>query len=111
MPSMSSETQMRRVLYCVVGQRLEGVAHHGGARHFAERADVRQAGGAVAGLEDHRRILRPAAFSSLSSAPRRACSNGQALAAAARAATDIQGSCPPRLGAEGRGVKHAGVSN
>ena len=37
----------------VVGEHAEGVAHHGGARHFAEGADMRQAGGAVAGLEDH----------------------------------------------------------
>ena len=37
----------------VVGEHAERVAHHGGARHLAEGADVRQAGGAVAGLEDH----------------------------------------------------------
>ena len=37
----------------VVGQHAEGVAHHGGARDLAEGADMRQAGGAVAGLEDH----------------------------------------------------------
>ena len=35
------------------GQRLEGVAHHGRARDFAERADMRQARGAVAGLEQN----------------------------------------------------------
>ena len=29
------------------------MAHHGGARHLAEGADMRQAGGAVAGLEQH----------------------------------------------------------
>ena len=38
----------------VAGQHAEGVPHHGGARHFTEGADMRQAGGAVAGLEDHR---------------------------------------------------------
>ena len=46
----------------VVGQHAEGVAHHGGARDLAERADVRQAGRAVAGLEDHlvlRLLLQP----------------------------------------------------
>jgi hypothetical protein len=46
----------------VVGQHAKGMAHHGGARHFAERADMRQAGRAVAGLEDHRvlrRLLQP----------------------------------------------------
>ena len=37
----------------VVGEHAEGMAHHGGARDLAERADMRQAGGAVAGLEDH----------------------------------------------------------
>ena len=35
----------------VVGQNAEGVAHHGRARDFAECADMRQAGGAVAGFE------------------------------------------------------------
>lgn len=33
------------------GQYMEGVAYHGGARHFTEGADMRQAGWAVAGLE------------------------------------------------------------
>ena len=52
-------------LELVLGQHLEGVAHHGGARDLAERADVRQAGGAVAGLEDDgagrlRNALQPA---------------------------------------------------
>ena len=42
------------------GQRLERAADHGRAHDFAERADVRQARGAIAGLEDHRCILRPA---------------------------------------------------
>ena len=37
----------------VAGQHPEGVAHHGGARHLAEGADMRQARGAVAGLEQH----------------------------------------------------------
>ena len=40
-------------LHLVVGQHAEGVPHHGGARDLAERADVRQAGRAVAGLEHH----------------------------------------------------------
>ena len=42
--------QPRRHL--VLGEHAEGVPHHGGARDLAERADMRQAGGAVAGLED-----------------------------------------------------------
>ena len=42
----------------VVGQHAEGMTHHGGARHFAESADMRQAGRAVTGLEDHF-VLRP----------------------------------------------------
>ena len=42
----------------VVGEHPEGVADHGGARHLAEGADMRQAGGAVAGFEDHL-VLRP----------------------------------------------------
>ncbi len=37
----------------VLGQHAEGVAHHGGARDLAEGADMRQAGRAVAGLEQH----------------------------------------------------------
>ena len=41
--------QPRRDL--VARQQAERGAHHGGARHFAERADMRQARGAVAGLE------------------------------------------------------------
>src|SRR5262249_5998988 len=36
-----------------LGQHLEGVAHHGRARHLAESADMRQPGGTVAGLENH----------------------------------------------------------
>ena len=40
------------------GQRGEGVPHPGGARHLAERADMRQAGGAVAGLEQCGRFAR-----------------------------------------------------
>ena len=36
----------------VVGEDAEGVAHHQGARDFAKRSDMRQAGRAVAGLED-----------------------------------------------------------
>jgi len=38
----------------VVDQGAEGVAHHGRAGHLAEGAQVRQARGAVAGLQDHR---------------------------------------------------------
>ena len=37
----------------VIGEHAKGVAHHRGARHFAERADVRQTGRPIAGLEDH----------------------------------------------------------
>ena len=37
----------------VIGEDAESVAYHGGARDFAEGADMRQAGWAVAGLEDH----------------------------------------------------------
>src|SRR5262249_58175680 len=37
----------------VIGKHTESMAYDGGARDFAERTDVRQAGGAVAGLEDH----------------------------------------------------------
>ena len=36
-----------------LGQHLEGMPHHGGAGDLAEGADMRQAGGAVAGLEQH----------------------------------------------------------
>ena len=50
---MSSEKQTSRVLTAVVGQDAESVADHGGARHLAEGADMRQAGGAVARLEQH----------------------------------------------------------
>ena len=35
----------------VVGENAKGMAHHGGARDFAERADMRQAGRPIAGLE------------------------------------------------------------
>ena len=38
----------------VFGQDAKGVAHHRGTRHFAERADMRQAGRAITGLENHR---------------------------------------------------------
>ena len=40
-------------LHAVVGEHTKRVAHHGGARDLAEGADVRQAGGSIAGLEDH----------------------------------------------------------
>ncbi len=36
-----------------IRQKTERVAHHRGAHHLAERADMRQAGRAVAGLEQH----------------------------------------------------------
>jgi hypothetical protein len=36
-----------------VGDDLEGAAHHGGARHLAEGADMRQARGPIARLEQH----------------------------------------------------------
>ena len=61
----------------VVGEHAEGVAHHGGARHFAEGADMRQAGRAVAGFENDF-VLRRA-----SSAAQRSC----ALPRTARRAT------------------------
>ena len=44
-------------LAMAAGQRLERAAHHRCAHHFAERADVRQAGWAIARLEHNRRIL------------------------------------------------------
>ena len=50
---MSSEKASSRVAMRVVGQHAEGVAHHGRARDLAEGADMRQARGAVAGLEQH----------------------------------------------------------
>ncbi len=37
----------------VVGEHAKGMAHHRGARDFAERADMRQAGRSIAGLEYH----------------------------------------------------------
>ena len=43
-------------LALALGQHLEGVAHHGRARDLAEGADVRQAGGSVARLEDRRLV-------------------------------------------------------
>jgi hypothetical protein len=43
----------------VAGQHPEGVAHHRGARHLAECADMREAGGAVAGLEQHLAATAP----------------------------------------------------
>ena len=36
-----------------VRQALKGAANHGGAHHLAEGSDVRQAGGAIARLEEH----------------------------------------------------------
>ena len=50
-PSMSSEKQNSRVGTSL--RPLEGLAHHGGAHDLAERADMRQARRAVAGLEQH----------------------------------------------------------
>jgi len=49
---MSSEKQDKPRPH-IGAQLLERMPHHGGARHLAERADVRQARGAVAGLEQH----------------------------------------------------------
>ena len=43
-------------LDAALGQHLEGVPHHGRARHLAEGADVRQPRRPVAGLEDHRLV-------------------------------------------------------
>ena len=43
----------------VAGQHPEGMAHHAGARHLAEGADMRQARGAVAGLEQSLLLARP----------------------------------------------------
>ena len=43
----------------VAGQHAKGVAHHRRARDLAERADMRQAGGAVACLEEDVRLARP----------------------------------------------------
>ncbi len=40
----------------VAGQQAEGGADHGGARHLAEGADMRQPRGAVAGLEQYRTL-------------------------------------------------------
>ena len=62
-PSMSSENAMSRGRH--IGQGFEGLAHPGGARDFAESADMRQAGRAVAGLEQDflNRLARgPAGF-------------------------------------------------
>src|SRR5262249_32173025 len=36
----------------VLGENAKGVAHHRGARHFAECADMRQARGSIAGFEN-----------------------------------------------------------
>ena len=55
-PSMSSLKAIRRDGQA--GQHGEGVAHPGGARDLAEGADVRQAGGAVAGLEQRLALAR-----------------------------------------------------
>jgi hypothetical protein len=41
-----------------VGQAAKRLAHHGGPDDLAEGADMRQAGGAVAGLEQHIALLR-----------------------------------------------------
>ena len=54
------------------GERVQRVAHHLGAGHLAEGADVRQAGGAVAGFEQHRPVRGAAllALDALDEAPR-----------------------------------------
>ena len=56
---MSSEKAIRRVGMRVAGQDAEGMAHHAGARDLAERADMRQARGAVAGLEQRLLLAGP----------------------------------------------------
>ena len=66
-PSMSSEKAISRVGIRVAGEHPEGVAHHAGAGDLAEGADMRQAGGTVAGLEQRLATCRCA------SAARRAC--------------------------------------
>ena len=68
-----------------VGHGLEGLAHPAGARDLAEGADMRQAGGAIAGLEQHsvRPAFRPRSRASTRASSLRASSNGQALAASA----------------------------
>ena len=73
---MSSEKPISRVGICP-REHAEGVAHHGGAGDLAEGADMRQAGGAVAGLEDE----APVGFGMRLSRLRtlRASSKGQAL--------------------------------
>ena len=43
-------------------QNLESPADHGGADHFAERADMRQARRAITGLEQHISFIRNSAF-------------------------------------------------
>ena len=58
----------------LAGEHAEGVAHHRGARHLAEGADMRQARRAVAGLEDH--LVLGLALSRATIL--RASSNGQA---------------------------------
>ena len=71
---MSSLNAISRVGAPPVSSSI-GVAHHGGAQHFVERADVRQARGAVAGLEQHRlarRACRRASASAACALPHRA---------------------------------------
>ncbi len=52
---MSSEKTDQPGRPVTAGHGLERLADHGGARHLAEGADMRQARRAVTGLEDHRR--------------------------------------------------------
>ena len=65
----------------VVGEHAEGVAHHGGARHLAEGADMRQA---RTGRSRSRRSPRPSAAFFRRATILRASSNGQALDCSAR---------------------------
>ena len=58
--------ELRRDL--AFGQNLEGAAHHRGARHFSESADMRQARGAVARFEQH--VLLPRGPDALDELPR-----------------------------------------
>jgi hypothetical protein len=43
-------------LHFAAGERLERAPDHARARDFAERSDVRQPGGSVAGLKQHRAV-------------------------------------------------------
>ena len=79
-PSMSSEKAKSRVGRSDMPP--EGLAHHGGAHHLAEGADMRQARGAIAGLEQHIALGRRRSLKRATSL--RASSKGQARAARAQ---------------------------